>query len=67
MELDTGASLSIINYPTFKKLQQHDKTIVLRPTRVKFRTYTGGLITVMGLTEVHVEYKSKYLINQYLL
>lgn len=59
MEVDTGASLSIINQSTFAALQHHDKTIVLKPTQVKFRTYTGGLITVMGLTEVIVEYKKQ--------
>ena len=59
MELDTGASLSIINYSTFNKLQKNDKRLSLKPTQVKVRTYTGEMIAVMGLVEVNVEYNAK--------
>ena len=56
---DTGASLSIINYSTFIKLQKKDHKLVLVPTHVKFRTYTGEIMKVRGLAEINVAYKSQ--------
>ena len=54
-----GASLSIINYSTFIKLQKKDNKLALVPTQVKFPTYTGEIMKVGGLAEINVAYKSQ--------
>ena len=54
MEVDTGASVSIVSEDHFKKLQDNGTT--LRPTGAKLSTYTGELISVKGATEVTVKY-----------
>lgn len=52
MELDTGASLSVINEATYQQLQAPP----LRPSECKLRTYTGENIQVLGISEVKVQY-----------
>ena len=67
MELDTGASLSIINYSTFNKLQKNDKRLSLNQTQAQFRTYSDEMIAVLGSVQVNVEHKYEIDLNrQYL-
>ena len=53
MEIDTGASVSLINETVFKDLKKK-----ARPTK-RLRTYTGEEIPVVGGCEVVVSYKDK--------
>ena len=55
MEVDTGASVSLISEATFKKLWT-DKTPKLGPTNVTLRSYSGEVIKVLGELNVTVEY-----------
>ena len=61
MEMDTGASLSIINELVFNKLQDNDNRLTLNDTSVKFRTYNNNSIKPLGAIDVLVEYKSQSL------
>ena len=56
MELDTGASLSIISEDTYKSICS--VTDHLKPTC----TYTGDTLAVLGYIDVQVEYESQVLI-----
>ena len=56
MEVDTGASASIISEATYNKLWQADNAPQLHPSDVKLRTYTGELLGVNGMAQVTVEY-----------
>ena len=55
MQLDTGASVSIISETTYKSLWSQPPK--LSPSNVKLHTYTGEAIAVLGSLEVEVVYK----------
>ena len=55
MEVDTGASLSLISETTYKKLWESSALPELQPTTVKLRTYTGEEIGVLGCINVKVQ------------
>ena len=55
MELDTGASLSLINKQTFDVIADHSH-ITLRTTDVHLKTYTGEALEILGEAEVTVNY-----------
>ena len=57
MEIDTGASISLINYETFVKLYGNKTRI--NPTSSRIRTYTGEIIKPKGSTEVQIEYNGQ--------
>ena len=52
MQLDTGASVSIISETTYKSLWSQPPK--LSPSNVKLHTYTGEAIAVLGSLEVEV-------------
>ena len=54
MEVDTGASVSIVSEEQFKALKENGAT--LRNSKAKLLTYTGESILVMGATDVTVEH-----------
>jgi hypothetical protein len=61
MDLDTGASLSVISEELYKtKLVEK---VTLRPSRVILKTYSGEMLGVLGEINVHVKYQkqSKFL------
>ena len=47
MEIDTGAAVSVISEKTYKELVT-EAELVLQPTNVNLRTYTGERIAVLG-------------------
>ena len=57
MEIDTGASISLINYETFVKFYGNKTRI--NPTSSRIRTYTGEIIKPKGSTEVQIEYNGR--------
>ena len=52
MELDTGASLSLLNQQTYKKVPN----LQLQPTDVQLKTYTGEVVQILGEAKVTVNY-----------
>ena len=57
MELDTGASVSLVSEEVFQQLRE--KGTILSPSQAKLCTYTGQAIDVMGTAEVKVEYNGQ--------
>ena len=57
MELDTGASVSIISEDTFNSVLKD--TVSIEPTNISLRTYLGKELPVLGTTEVEVVYESQ--------
>ena len=57
MEVDTGASVSIISEDLFKTLKEEGAA--LRPSRAKLFTYTGESIQIIGTTDVTVEHNGE--------
>ena len=51
MEIDTGASLSLVSEATFKQLWPGR---TLEPSTVRLKTYTGEVLKVLGSAQVHV-------------
>ena len=61
MEVDTGATLSIISKATYHKLWPPPSTPPLQPTTACLKTYTGEPITVEGSLDVQVTYQNQTL------
>lgn len=59
MEIDTGASVSIINEECFKELSSIGKPLALRKSNVVLSTYTKSQLPLLGMTEVNVQYKNQ--------
>ena len=59
MEIDTGASLSIISDETYQSFWTSQPKPELQPTTVKLHTYTQESITVLGSITVDVAYKGQ--------
>ena len=57
MELDTGASLSIVSKKAFKSVFK--ETIRLQPSNTSLHTYSGEDLTVLGIADVNVTYESQ--------
>ena len=59
MEVDTGASVSLISSVTFQKLWPAHSSPVLMATQTKLRTYTGEQIHVLGTISANVQFKTQ--------
>ena len=57
MELDTGASLSVISEQTFQSIAS--PTDKLQPTDITLTTYTGQSLSILGTYDVQVCYQSQ--------
>ena len=57
MEIDTGASMTILSSQTYRKLWKNGNRPTLRPTNVKLRSYGGHPISVLGTISVSVKTK----------
>ena len=59
MELDTGASTTIINNSTYQSLFEMEKVTPLSPSTIHLKTYTGQPICVLGTVSVKAKYMGK--------
>ena len=55
MELDTGASVSIINEATYNQLWRQGRAPALRESHVKLKIYSGEQVAVKGVMDVIVQ------------
>ena len=56
MELDTGASLSIISSTTYKAITQQSTSSSQEKSAILLKTYTGESIKVLGTISVNARY-----------
>ena len=61
MEVDTGASLSIISEDAYLATWPENKRPPLQPSRVKLRTYSGDILRAKGVITVAVTYYDQTL------
>jgi hypothetical protein len=59
MEVDTGASVSVISQTTYSRLWGSGKAPALRKTNIRLRQYTGECIPLLGAIEVDVMYEGQ--------
>ena len=59
MELDTGATLSIVSEKTYQSLFSPQAAPQLKPSTVQLKTYTGEVLTILGEITVTVCYKDQ--------
>ena len=59
MEVNTGASVLLMSYNTFRRLWPAATRPPLSPADACLHTYSGELITVLGTTPVTVRYRSQ--------
>ena len=57
MEVDTGASVSLISEESFKAIRESGAA--LRPSNVKLSTCMGEPIEILDVTDVKVEYNAQ--------
>ena len=56
MELDTGASATIISDATYQHIQSQNGTFPLQPAQVNLKTYTGETLSLLGSIPLQVRY-----------
>ena len=61
MEIDTGASVSVVGEETFETTRKGDEILELQKTSVMLQTYTGEAITVLGSNLIPVEHNGQML------
>ena len=66
MEIDTGASISIINYDTYSKLVKKSKSSLMK-SNVMLRTYSGSILKARGKFEEVFEYEGQKLKHQFVV
>ena len=59
MEVDTGASLSVMSYSTFLSTWPEYRTVDLKHSEARLRNYTGEKIAVKGAIDVEVTYQKQ--------
>ena len=59
MEVDTGASLSIMSHQMYSSTWSKECLPPLKPTEAKLRTYTGERIDVLGAIKVDAQYENQ--------
>ena len=59
MELDTGATLSIVSEKTYHSLFSPDTAPQLKASSAKLKTYTGEILNILGTITVTVSYKGQ--------
>ena len=59
MELDTGASKTVISEEVFNDLCKSEPHLKLQPSATKLRTYTGELIPILGTVQLRVTFNEK--------
>ena len=59
MEIDTGATLSVMAYDTYSSTWNGDQAPPIKPTTANLCTYTGKAIKVVGAIDVDVEYEGQ--------
>ena len=61
MEIDTGASVSVVGKETFETIRVGVSTLKLQKTSVHLKTYTGQSVAVLGSALVPVEHNGQAL------
>ena len=59
MELDTGASVSVINKATYDRINVNGSLPPLQAPQVLLKSYTGEAIPVLGTTTLRARYRDK--------
>ena len=66
IEIDTGASINLINWESFKKINCKSNIISL-PTSCKLKTYSGKIVNPKGQCEIEFYYETKKLKTLFLI
>ena len=61
MEVDTGATLSLLSEVTYKTLWKNPPK--LKPSTTRLRTYSGQQLVVLGTLVVNVEYEIQQVVQ----
>lgn len=59
MEVDTGASVSVLSENAYHQLWKATKAPALKKSAIKLRTYTGECIPIIGAIEVDIDYEGQ--------
>ena len=56
MEVDTGASISLISRDTYEVISKQSQIEPLQKTDVKLKIYTDKAVQILGIAHVNVKY-----------
>ena len=56
IEVDTGTSISLLNWETFQKINC-ESNISLLPTKSKLKTYSGEIVSPKGKSDIELTYE----------
>ena len=59
MEVDTGASVSIISESTYRKYWEKGQAPPIVPSSINLKTYTGEQLSIKGVINVTVKYENQ--------
>ena len=59
MELDTGTTLTIVSEKTYQSLFSPHAAPQLKTSKAKHKTYPGEILTILGETNVSINYKDQ--------
>ncbi|XP_062374782.1 uncharacterized protein K02A2.6-like [Sardina pilchardus] len=59
MEVDTGASVSVISQHSYHNLWRATEAPALKKTNIRLRTYTGECIPLLGAIDVDIDYEGQ--------
>ena len=66
IEIDTEASISLLNWETFQKVN-HELNISLLPPESKLKTYSGGIVSPKGKSEIEFTYEGNKIKTAFLI
>ena len=59
MQIDTGATVSIISEATYKQLWSHENSPPIEATNMKLSTYSGDMLETVGTVTCTIEYQGQ--------
>ena len=66
IEIDTGASISLLNWETFQKVN-YKSDISLLPTKSKLKTYSGEIASTKGRSDIEFTYEVNKIKTTFLI
>ena len=66
IEIDTGASISLLNWETFQKVN-YESNISLLPTKSKLKTYSGETVSPKCQSEIEFSYEGSKIKTTFLI
>lgn len=65
MEVDTGASISLLNFSTYNEIKVEENELLRNLCRM--RAYTGNIVKSRGESQIKFQYKGKSMLHNFII